>query len=287
MKNIQKLTYFFFLLLAGLVNAQSDEEQQGQPFIRIEQSDSVFTDFLGSIKVSGDARFYTIYRDMQTQYGDQVTASKNLDFLAYPNAAGGNAAGKPLAELKLTAKPSSASEVSIGYAMAHIFTGVSDSSTRFAQIRNLINFGGKVNTDYGLFSMQAGGGVMWTSLSPLTMSNLEYRPDHFDRLPWDWYTDSWSKYTDFYNSSVSLGGENYGAVGFQGVKLLGSGLPGGIGFKAMYGRTNQSVDQNNVDANPPNAVIAGRLSKDIGANSIGINYYSQDGFIDNLSLIHI
>ena len=286
MKNFQKVLVGSLVFCSALIsNAQSvDSSATVQKGVSIEKVDTGYTDFLSSIKVSGDARFYAVYRDMDTQYGDQVTSSKNLAFLAYPNSAGGNAAGKPLAEIRLTAKPSSKSEVSIGYALAHIFTGEQGDSSRFAQIRNLINFGGKLNTDYGLFSMQAGGGVLWTSLSPLTMSNVEYRPDNFDRLPWDWYTDSWAKYTDFYNASVSLGGENYGAIGLQGIKLSGDGLPGDLGFKVMYGRTNQSVDQTKVAANPPSAVIGGRLSKAFGAQTIGVNYYKQDGYIDNINL---
>lgn len=251
--------------------------------VRLMPVDSGRTDFISSIKVKGDARFFVDYRDMKSQYADQVTSSKNLAFLAYPNAAGGNAAGKPIAELAITAKPSSRSEVSIGYAFAHVFTGEQGDSSRFAQIRNLINFGGKVSTDYGLFSMEAGGGVLWSTLSPLTMSNSEYRPDNVDRLPWDWYTNSWQKYNDFYNASASLGGENYGAIGLQGFKIKGQGLPGGLGFKLMYGRTNQSVNQNNVGANPPSYVLAGRLSKDLGSHQIGGNFYKQDGFTDNIN----
>jgi hypothetical protein len=242
-------------------------------------------DFLGSVKVTGDARFFTVYRDMKNQYADQVTASKNLDFLAYPNSAGGNAAGKPLVEFALSAKPNAKSEVSIGYALAHTFTGEQKDSARFAQIRNLINFGARINTDYGLYALQAGGGVLWTTLSPLTMSNPEYRPDNFDRLEWDWYTNSWQKYKDFYNASAAIGSQNYGAIGLQGFKFSGSGMPAGMGFNLMYGRTNQSVDQNKVGANPPNYVLAGRLSKDFAANIVGFNYYIQDGYTNNINEI--
>jgi hypothetical protein len=224
-----------------------------------------------------------VYRDMKKQYADQVSPSKNLAFLAYPNSAGGNAAGKPLVEFAISAKPSAKSEVSIGYALAHTFTGAQGDSARFAQIRNLINFGADVNTDYGLFSLKTGGGVLWTTLSPLTMSNTDYRPDNFDRFEWDWYTNSWSKYNDFYNASAAVGNQNAGAIALQGFKFAGSGLPAGLGFDVMYGRTNQSVDQNRVLANPPNYVFGGKLTKDLGAQNIGLNYYIQDGYTDNIN----
>lgn len=269
-------------LLASPMDSTKTTSSRG---ITLMPADSGKTDFLGSIKVSGDARFFSVYRDMKTQYPDQVTSSKNLAFLAYPNSGGGNAAGKPLVELALTAKPNSNSEVSIGYALAHTFTGQQGDSSRFAQIRNLINFGGKVNTDYGLFALQTGGGVLWTTLSPLTMSNAEYRPDNFDRLEWDWYTNSWRKYNDFYNASQGLSSQNAGAIGLQGFKFSGQGLPAGFGFDVMYGRTNQSVDQNKVKANPPNYVLGGRLSKNVNANTYGVNYYIQDGYTDNINEI--
>lgn len=243
------------------------------------------TDFLGSIKVSGDARFFLAYRDMSNQYTDQVTSSKNLAFLAYPNSGGGNAAGKPLVEFALTAKPSAGSEVSIGYALAHTFTGQQGDSARFAQIRNLINFGGKTTTKFGSFALQTGGGVLWTTLSPLTMSNANYRPDNFDRLEWDWYTNSWQKYNDFYKASAGLGSQNAGAIGLQGFKFSGMGLPKGFGFDVMYGRTNQSVDQNKVAANPPNYVLGSRISKEVQSNTFGVNYYLQNGYTDNINEI--
>lgn len=280
-KSIKMITVGALLASFSLAKAQVEPSTSPQKTVTIEPT-AERTDFLNSIKVSGDARFFMIYRDMKTQYGDQQTPSKDLAFLSYPGAAGGNAAGKPLVELKLTAKPTSKSEVSIGYTLAHVFTGELGDSSRFAQIRNLLNFSGKVNTDYGLFSMEAGGGVLWTQLSPLTMSNVEYRPDNFDRLPWDWYTDSWQKYNDFYKASVNLGGEAYGAVGLQGFKFNGQGLPGNIGFNVMYGRTNQSVDVGNVPANPPSFVLAGRLDKAFGSSLIGVNYYKQDGSVNNI-----
>jgi hypothetical protein len=267
----------------GQVSSTSGKSATPKRGISLLAPDSNKTDFLNSIKVSGDARFYTIYRDMSKQYGDQVTASKNLDFLAYPNSGGGNAAGKPFVEFAITAKPSAKSEVSLGYALAHTFTGQQGDTARFAQIRNLINFGGKVSTPYGLYALQTGGGVLWTTLSPLTMSNPEFRADNFDRLEWDWYTNSWSKYKDFYNASAGIGSQNYGAIGLQGFKFSGSGLPANFGFDAMYGRTNQSVDLSKVASNPPSYVFGGRLSKGFGGTLAGLNYYTQDGYTDNIN----
>lgn len=280
-KSIKRIAVGALLASISLANAQVKPDTSAKKTVTI-QPIAERTDFLNSIKVSGDARFFMIYRDMDAQYGDQTTPSKDLAFLSYPNSAGGNAAGKPLLDLRITAKPTSKSEVSIGYALAHVFTGELGDSSRFAQIRNLLNFSGKVNTDYGLFSMEAGGGVLWTQLSPLTMSNVEYKPDNFDRLPWDWYTDSWQKYNDFYKASVNLGGEAYGAIGLQGFKFNGQGLPGNVGFKIMYGRTNQSVDVGNVAANPPSFVLGGRLDKAFGSSVIGLNYYKQDGSVNNI-----
>lgn len=252
------------------------EEKKGTRLAPLE-TDSL--PFLGRIKVSGSARMFAVYREMDQSYEDMQSADKNLEFSSYPLAGAGaaNGTGQPFLDIKIEAAPTKNFEFGIGYALFHTFSGAPDSLSKTLNVRDLLNFNAKLNTDYGLFKLRAGGGVLWTSLSPLTLANPEYRPDNFDRLPWDWYTNSMKKYNDFFNASVNLGGESYGNIAMQGFQFSGDGLPYNFGFIAMYGRSNYSIQQALADFYP-SQLVAGRLYNSLGDVVLGLNYYNQSGY---------
>lgn len=249
----------------------------GSP-VKFEPIDTV-QNFLKKITVKGEARVAAIYTSMSSSYADQATPDKDLAFQDYPLlGSAGNGSAVPLLNLNIIANPTPDFSVDLGYALAHNFEGVNainGDTTRTAVIRSNLNFTGKLNTDYGLFKVRAGGGVLWTSLSPLTISQNEFQNDGFDRLPWDWYTKSFQRYDAIYEGTSQLGSEVFGAEAFQGVDFQGSGLPGGFGFIAMYGRTNRSVDASKAVEAYPSSVQAGRLDNAIGNAIIGVNYYGQ------------
>lgn len=248
--------------------------------IRLAPLDTV-TDFLKKITVKGEARVQAIYRSMSESYADMSTPDKNLSFQSYPTggAGAGNGSAVPLINLNFLANPTPDFSVDLGYALGHNFNGTStldgDTSNRSIAVRSNLNFTGKLSTSYGLFKIRAGGGVLWTSLSPMTISQNEFQNDGFDKLPWDWYTKSFEKYNAMYEGSAQLGSETFGSEVFQGVDLQGAGLPGGFGFIAMYGRTNRSVDAAKALATFPSSVFAGRVDNSIGNTIIGVNFYNQ------------
>jgi len=277
---------FVSAFAAGDQNERSEKIDtivDGRP-VRFEPIKTDSLPFLGAVKVSGNARMFAVYRDMDESYADMVTANKNLEFTDYPTSGGGsaNGSGQPFIELNLGANPSRNFDVGVGYAMFHTFNGLPDSASKTIVVRSLLNFTAKLATDYGLFKMRAGGGVLWTALSPLTLSNPEYRPNNFDRLPWDWYHSSMKKYNDFFGAKANLGGESYGNIAMQGVQFSGDGLPMNFGFIGMYGRTNFSVDQA-LAGFFPSQLIAGRLYNTIGSTVIGANYYGQRAYISTKS----
>ena len=283
-KRIMRYILFLSIVLStALVQAQEveatkDSNAPSSKFVgvRFQPIDTVST-FLKKITVKGEARMQAIYRVMDQSYADQLTPDKDLSFQSYPTGGGGSGNGSavPLFNINILANPTPDFSVDLGYALGHNFSGTQDTSNRSAVVRSNLNFTGKLNTTYGLFKIRAGGGVLWTSLSPMTISQNEFQNDGFDRLPWDWFTKSYDKYNAIYEGTSSLGSEVFGSEAFQGVDFQGSGLPGGFGFIAMYGRTARSVDAGKAREAYPSYIAAGRVDNAIGNAIIGFNYYGQ------------
>ena len=243
-------------------------------------------DFLSNVKVKGEARFLAIYRDMSESYADQAANDNDIQFVSYPQTQATATANSaiPLINLQLTASPTPFADFDLGYSMNHSFTGEAGNQSKDVSVRSNLNFGGKFKTKLGTFNIKAGGGVLWTNLSPLTMSNQEYyRIDQFDRLPWDWYvgeSGAWRKYSGLYQSSTAMGGESYGDVAFQGLKVKAQGLPEGFSAHFLFGRTNFSVDQDGAFNHAPSLLTGGRIDKIIGKHKIGANLYNQQGYLN-------
>jgi hypothetical protein len=244
--------------------------------------------FLNKINVSGFVRFIAIYRNMQKSYSDQESSKRNISFADYPvNVSNpvNSVSNYPLLNLDIKAKPSSNSSFELGYSFGHSYTGKQTDSSKMVTSRSNINLGGSISTKYGVYRLMAGGGVIWTSLSPMTLSTIEYRDVYYERLPWDYYTNSFSRYQDYYATSQYRGSERYGNMPLQGFVLNGDRLPLGFAFTAIYGRSATSVSFDRAYQHFPSMLYAGRLEKTIAGVKLGINYYDQDAYTDAVHYI--
>lgn len=241
--------------------------------------------FLQDLSVSGQVRFVTYYRNMQKSYADMETDSRNLAFIAYPNEdlAGNNNRIQPLIELEVEGRPSPNSVFRVGYSLAHSFFGLGSDSSRSLTVRELLRFEGVSNTKIGTFKLTAGGGVNFLAMSPFTMSRRQYRDEPFEKLPWDWYTNSVKKYNNFYKQSSIRTDERYNHTATQGFILQGFDLPGGFGFKTFYGKTARNVNTSIPDL--PFNLFAQRVDREFGRHLIGVNYYDYNGDTDKINRI--
>lgn len=243
---------------------------------------------LNKISVSGFVRFLAIYRNMDTAYSDMESSHRNISFGDYPvNLSNpvNSASSYPLLNIDIKAKPSANSTVDIGYSFIHNYTGRLSDSSKNVTARSNLNLNGTLVTKAGSFRLAAGGGVLWSSISPLTVSNPEYRDVYYERLPWDWYNNSFQRYNDYYLTSNSVGSERFGNAAMQGFILSGERLPLGLGFTAIYGRSAQSVSFDRLALQYPSMLYAGRVDKQFGPVRIGVNYYNQWGYTDRVNYI--
>jgi hypothetical protein len=238
---------------------------------------------LNDIKITGTVRFLTIYRDMQKSYRDMITSPKNVAFSDYPIVGAGtsNNGGFPMLELNFANSPLAKFQFNVGYSLANNFTG-NQKDTAFSKIlssRNNLRFSGKWNTGPVRAGIDAGA-LIWTKLSRLTMGQTNYRDNYFDRVPWDWYRNSFSRYDDYYSLSSNIGAESAGRSPLQGWVANTEILPLNTNVKLLYGRTNLNTIIANSLNSFPSQTYGGRIEHIIFkrkiAGSVGLNYYKKD-----------
>jgi hypothetical protein len=243
---------------------------------------------LNKISVSGFVRFLAIYRNMDIAYSDMESSKRNISFGDYPvnlSSPVNSASSYPLLNIDIKAKPSANSTIDIGYSFIHNYSGKLSDTSKTVTARSNLNLNGSLVTKAGTFRLAAGGGVLWSSISPLTVSNPEYRDVYYERLPWDSYNNSFQRYNDYYLTSNSVGSERFGNAAMQGFILSGERLPLGLGFTAIYGRSAQSASFDRLAMQYPSLLYAGRVDKQFGPLKIGVNYYNQWGYTDRVNYI--
>ncbi|MCU0428797.1 MAG: hypothetical protein MUF42_02385 [Cytophagaceae bacterium] len=242
---------------------------------------------LREIKVSGTVRFISIYRNMSTYYNDMITSNRNISFVDYPltNIGANNNGGFPMLELNLASHPLSKMQFSVGYSFASSLTGqLADTATsRQASSRQNLRFGGKWNTGPVRVSIDAGG-ILWSRISRFTVGFTEYRDNYFDRVPWDWYRNSFLRYEEYYGLSTNIGAEAAGRTPLLGAVANTEILPWGIKITSIYGRTSRNTTVGNALGYFPSYTHAHRIEKNIFtrrvSGKVGLNYYSKQAETD-------
>jgi hypothetical protein len=234
--------------------------------------------------VSGKVRFSPIFRSMENAYSDMRTSKQNLSFVDYPS--GGNAIAQgayPLLELNLASKLTKNVDFNIGYSYSYGFSG-NDSTVNNKSLSSIQNlrFGANLKTAIGTFSFSAGQ-ILPLKLSKFTMSQPIYRDNYFDRLPWDWFRNSFLRYDEYYTLKSNMGGQNQSRALFSGCAITGNILPLGVNVTALFGRTSLTSPYNSYLLGSPSVLYGARVEKNVFTRhmngSVGLNGYFRNGFV--------
>jgi len=249
------------------------------------------------LKYSGYIRSYNQFRHMPAGYRYSTTPEQDLITLNGLDIRGGGTTvtgyQEPLFLLRVEGAPTARTAFKIEYLFdnqmfglfnentAEMGAGPSSTAQRRTMIYRIFEFTGKANTKFGTYKLTAGGGVIWKRLSPFTYWNYEYRDDMFERYPWEPENNPWSHYNRFYADQNISRDARWGNTGTQGFVLEGIGLPLGLNFTAIYGKTDNSGGFQTYLSRTPKNVVAGNLSRNFGRHNIGVNYFNQFGFTDS------
>lgn len=244
--------------------------------------------FGDNLEVSGVVRFVAIQRNMKDSYVDMTTGDKSISFTDYPsaNANSGANGGFPLLELNLKSKVKKNFNFNVGYSLGHNLTGdVTGGSRNIGAVQNL-NFGAQLKTGKFKTSIWAGE-VLWTNLSRFTMGQPEFTDNYFERLPWDWYRTSFTRYQEYFTLSSNIGARNLGRSPLQGGVGVVEYLPFQTSLKVIYGQTNRSILASDQGTGYPSITQGYRLEKYVFERAlrgkVGLNLYSKNSYISNTS----
>lgn len=298
---------------AGKVNPDSTSSKQNASSAPIKQeSTSVelpvgITGLSGSkeskykrwtkLKYSGYIRSYNQFRHMPDGYRYASTPEQDLITVNGLDIRSGGTIftgyQEPLFLLRLEGSPTAKTNFKIEYLFDNQMFGLFDENTsslgvgpsstgqRRAMVYRIFEFTGKANTKYGSFKLTAGGGVIWKRLSPFTYWNYEYRDDMFERYPWEPEGNPWARYGRYYGDQNISRDARWGNTGTQGFVLDGIGLPLGLNFSLIYGKTDNSGGFQTYLSRTPKNVIAGNVNRNFGRHTIGVNYFNQFGYTDS------
>ena len=263
----------------GLVKLDKLKQIQAEPS---EQEDNIPAISNVPVRFSGYVRGFMQYRSMDSYYQDMYGGQRNIAINGVnPVTRNQDGFPEPFMMLKAEANPTSRTSVVVEYYFDNQMTGQKSDSGRQALIYRLLNFKGNINSNFGTFTLTAGGGVNWAKQSPMTLWNYQYREDLFERWPWQPQGKSSGRYASQYEEKNIAVDNRWGRAGTQGFIFEGTGLPAGFGFMAVYGKTDNSggfrsyVQTSN---SPVKNFVSGRIYNNALGHEIGVNYFMQYGF---------
>ncbi|MFO7868034.1 MAG: hypothetical protein R6U95_01895, partial [Bacteroidales bacterium] len=181
------------------------------------------------IQFSGYVRSFFFYRDVDVyELGDQgrLTLPKNISL--------GDAYDEPIIHLEMRASPFSATTISTELAFDNrllrggSFNETVDEHGRMGSAWYMFNFQAETFTEFGSFSLTAGGGVNWYRMTPLTMwsaNDFNSRVELFDRVPWEYQSNDFERYNTYYTQGDIPREQKVRNSATQGVTLEESDLP--------------------------------------------------------------
>lgn len=223
---------------------------------------------LRKLTISGFYRAYVYTRTMEDAYTKALEPLRVLSV--------GDGYREPLLNFDIGAKPTK--DTYFNYQMFFMpnYAGPSFDN-RLLSLQFGITLSGGIKTKFGKYDITLGGSN-WQKLSQFTLWQNEglNRFSTFDRRPWDASGLATSRYKEFNDMGTINQDVRWGKRPFQGVYIESTGMPKKLGLVFMYGKTdNNGGGTSYLNPNFPDQLIAGKLSKNYGRNSIAYNTFNR------------
>lgn len=267
------------------LNGISDSSRLARLLAHLWERDSIRST---PLFVNGVFNPYMIYRALDNGYPNTYGGLHSLDFAPYPNLLSPVANNlQPTLLINVGGRARSNIGFSVGYAYFHNFGNSKTAGTaQTISLQNNLHFQLDFNQKWGDLKMFVGGGAMPLHFSSLTLSNKYFREPLFDRVPWEYFSNSGLKYENSFYSS-RLDKSSFTSTSTQGFYLEGSNLPEGLNFKAFYGRTQMNLFPAQLEQNVPSEILAFRLGKSFGEKAdLALNLYNNDAWTNTQRQFH-
>ena len=230
--------------------------------------------------INGQLNPYLINRNLSSGYTNTYGGLNNLSFAPYPNFLSPTVNTlQPTLLLRFGGSTKDNLSFAVDYAFYYNYDSDKTHRIDFSSQNNLV---AQINLQksWGKLDFRAGAGVMPLHFSSLTLSNKYIREPAFDRIPWEYHSNSHFRYQSVFQQSVFFP-TLFNKTGTQGFFLQATDLPYQLEAKAFYGRTQLNLFPSEVFAGTPSEILALRIAKNKkNENQLGVNLYRNSAWAD-------
>ena len=242
-----KLVILFLLIGIGIVNPVDLYSQTDSVSTYFKSTPTSIKDPISNIRMGGYFRFLGYVRNFQEMYDFDVP---NYYSGIHPQATTisiGTGYREPMMMLSISGKANKNVSFGTDLMLNSPFNGTFENNSIAMYLGS--NLYSNINSDYGNFSVHAGG-IKWYRQSKLTVWAEEgyLRYSLFERAPYDPLSNEvLERYSKYYDKGSVSQDVRFGNVAFQGVTLTGSEIDGPnsstLSFQSIIGKTQNNIGE--------------------------------------------
>jgi hypothetical protein len=281
-----KIVILLLLVGIGIVNPADLYSQTDSVSTYFKSTPTNVKDPIANIRMGGYFRFLGYVRNFQEMYDFDVP---NYYSGIHPQATTisiGTGYREPMMMLSISGKANKNVSFGTDLMLNSPFNGTFENNSIAMYLGS--NLYSNINSDYGNFSVHAGG-IKWYRQSKLTVWAEEgyLRYSLFERAPYDPLSkEVVERYSKYYDKGSISQDVRFGNVAFQGVTLTGSEIDGPnsstFSFQSIIGKTQNNIGE--IISYGKDDYCAGfRINhENKGGKNIAFNFFSSKTATDSV-----
>lgn len=236
-------------------------------------------DPISNIRMGGYFRFLGYVRNFQVMYDLDIPNYYSGEYPQPTTIGIGTGYREPMMMLSISGKVNKNVNLGTDLMLNSPFNGTFDNNSIAMYLGT--NLYSTINTDFGRFSLHAGG-INWYRQSKLTVWSEEgyLRYSLFERAPYDPLSkEVVERYSKYYDKGSISQDVRFGNVAFQGITLTGAAIDGPssskFSFQSIIGKTQHNIGEI-VSYGKDDYCIGFRINNDLkNGSNFALNYFTS------------
>ena len=281
-----KIVILFLLIGIGIINPVDSYSQTDSISTYFKSTPTSIKDPISNIRMGGYFRFLGYVRNFQEMYDFDVPNYYSGIHPQPTTISIGTGYREPMMMLSISGKANKNVSFGTDLMLNSPFNGTFENNSIAMYLGS--NLYSNINSDYGNFSVHAGG-IKWYRQSKLTVWAEEgyLRYSLFERAPYDPLSkEVVERYSKYYDKGSISQDVRFGNVAFQGVTLTGSEIDGPnsstFSFQSIIGKTQNNIGE--IISYGKDDYCAGfRINhENKGGKNIAFNFFSSKTATDSV-----